>query len=51
MARAAGCVTFPWMVDGGVAGLCAKNLNHQPFDSKHSGVHMLVLSLMLPSST
>ena len=30
---------------------CSRNLNHQPSGSNRSGVHMLVLSLKLPSPT
>ena len=34
-----------------VAGWCSQTLNLQPSDSNQSGVHLLMLSLKLPSST
>ena len=48
--RAAGYMTFFWLV-GGEIMWCSKSLNHQPSGSNWSGVHMLMLSLKLPSST
>ena len=42
--------TLLWLVDGEVTGWCSRNLDHRPSGSYQSGVHMLVLSLMLPSS-
>lgn len=44
-------VTFRWLVGGEVIGWHSRNLSHQPFGSNQSGIHMLVLSLQLPSST
>lgn len=50
LGRSPGFVTLLWLVvvrqQDGVTGIC-----HQPSDFTQSGVHMLVLSLKLPSST
>lgn len=49
--RAAGCVTFLWLVGGQVTGWCSGNPDHQPSQSSQSGLHVFVFSLELPSST
>ena len=41
--RVAGCMTFFQVVCGEVIGWCYRNLNHQPSDSSHSGVSILVI--------
>ena len=38
-----------WLVVRWLGGRWSKNLSHQPSGSSSSGVHVLVLSLMLPS--
>lgn len=43
------CGTVFWLVGGEMAGRCFRNLTHQPFGSDQSGVHVLELSLKLPS--
>ena len=44
-------VCNPPLVCGKVTGWCSRNLNHQPSGSNQFGVHLLALSLKLPSST
>ena len=49
--RAAGCMTFFWLVGNEVIGWWSRNPNQQPSGSNQSEVYMLVLSLKLPSFT
>ena len=42
---------LPLIVGGEITGWWSRNLSHQPSGSIQSGVHVLVLSLKLPSST
>ena len=44
------CGTVFWLAGGEVTGRCFRNLTHQRFGSDHSGIHVLELSLKLPSS-